>query len=357
LAVGCCRNAGEQCFKKDAWYGECRAACDLPGWNCEAVGARTPATPRTKNPPAAMPPWAFGQCSGLNQGCSESRCCLGMDVQCYEKDAYYAQCRSSCAPGPHADDGNGNWTCKELGPRSYGVSTKGFPSLYCFAVIRTNGYEVGLVGAQAARWVGIFACDEQSLLTADGTITIGTTTSIRFPGAPVGISVDNTAGNTKLFVNAWAAVVNAGVWRRHTFTLKADPDAVVLPDRIRAHLLPHVGEKMFVINCPWGDMIFGALEVFSYHAILEWSTRGRYCPVPANWGEDKYMTHCMDYLGVSRVHDISILADNLCLGSDCSNPVAGAFHPYKNIGAWLGCWETAKRQSKSAAVVGVQIRK
>jgi len=353
LSAGCCKNPGEQCYKKDAWYGQCRASCTEGDWLCEAVGARTPPLPPVADAAgdmAPMPTWAFGQCSAVGQGCKQSGCCLGMDVQCYEKDAYYAQCRSSCAPGPHADDGNGNWTCKELGPRSYGVSTKGFPSLYCFAVMRTYGYEVGLTRAQAERGVGIFACDDHSLLTADGEITIAGTRSIRFNGAPVGRSVDNTAGNTELFVHAWDAVVSAGVWRSHTFTLKADLDAVLLPDRVRTHLRPHVGQKMFVINCPWGDMVFGALEVFSYHALLEWATRGHDCPAPKNWGEDKYMTHCMDFLGVTRVHDIPILADNLCLGSDCSNPVAAAFHPYKDVGAWFQCWSKATQPQPQIAV-------
>jgi len=339
LKVGCCKNAGEQCYKQNDYFGNCKVACTEPGWSCETFGSRTPSpAPKASG---AMPKWAYDVCSPLDGDCTKSHCCIGMDVQCYEKDKTWAQCKDWCEPGPHADDSNETWSCKTLGPRSYGVSTKGFPSLYCFSVLRTVGYEVGLIKAQHDKGAGIFGCDATSLLTADGSITIGAYKSIQFPGAPITVSIDHTAGNTELFVHAWDAVIGANVWRNHTFTLKVDPDAVLIPDRVRWHLQPHVGNKMYIVNCPIGDMMYGSLEVYSYYGIKEWSMRGHDCAAPNNWGEDKYMTICMDFLGVARVHDTAIVADNLCLGSDCSNGQAAAFHPYKDIGQWMQCYEKA----------------
>mmetsp|Transcript_100348 Transcript_100348/g.306698 ORF Transcript_100348/g.306698 Transcript_100348/m.306698 type:complete len:595 (-) Transcript_100348:645-2429(-) len=354
LKVGCCKNPGERCWKKNDLYGACHSTCPA-GWSCGTVGSQTPPSePTRKIKP--LPDWAWEQCSGVGQGCLASRCCIGMDVQCYEKNAWWAECKSSCAPGPHADDKQAAWTCTPLGPRSYGVSRKGFPSLYCYSVMRTTGYEVGLMQAQFDKGVGIFGCDDYSLLTADGNVTIGTVQSIQFPGAPVGESVDHTAGNTELFVHAWDALIAAGVWRNHTFTLKVDPDAVMLPDRVRTHLASHVGKKVFIVNCPFGDMIFGALEVFSYHAILEWAKHGHDCPAPKDFGEDKYMTQCMDHLGVARVHDVPILADALCLGSkNCEDGVAGAYHPFKDVDAYFGCWARATGQAPPPPMVPLHV--
>lgn len=93
----------------------------------------------TRGCPFESPALVCLSCFAVHGPAFFRRCCLGMDVQCYEKDSNWAQCRSECVPGAHADDNNGVWSCNKLGPRSYGMSTKGFPSLYCFAVIRTNG--------------------------------------------------------------------------------------------------------------------------------------------------------------------------------------------------------------------------
>jgi hypothetical protein len=265
-----------------------------------------------------------------------------MDMQCYEKDEYWAQCLQSCTPGAHPEDNNENWTCTELGLRSYGLALKGSPSLFCFSVIRTAGYEVGLMEAQKAKNAGIFACDAFSLFTADGTTTVGGVPTLRFQGAPIVQSVDNTAGNTKLFVNAWNVVIGDGKWKLHAFTVKVDPDAVFFAERLRWHMAPYLGQKVFVINCHKGDMVYGALEIYSFAAIQDWALRGKTCAAPNNFGEDKYMTTCMDHLGVTRIHDESVLGDKLCgTFSGCQNGWNAAFHPFKDIASWEGCWNQA----------------
>mmetsp|Transcript_76123 Transcript_76123/g.198340 ORF Transcript_76123/g.198340 Transcript_76123/m.198340 type:complete len:518 (+) Transcript_76123:3-1556(+) len=347
--VGCCKNAGEICYKQNDYFGTCKPACQDNGWSCETVGQRTPSKYAPKG--GKMPAWAPSTCSGLNQGCLHNKCCIGMDVQCIEKDATWAQCMDYCQPGAHADDSNATWSCKPVGPKSYGVTTKGFPSLYCFAVIRTTGYEPGLLKAQYDIGAGIFGCDDFSILTADDTTMVGDYKTVQFPGAPIVRSIDNTAGNTLLFVNAWQAIVGLNIWRNHTYTLKIDPDAVMLPDRIRNHLYPHVGENMYVVNCPIGDMMYGAVEAFSYYAIKAWWLRGHECNDPNNWGEDKYMTNCMDHLGVARVHDTAIVGDNLCLGTDnCMNGNAAAFHPFKDVGSWIACYRRAVGEPQQTLV-------
>jgi len=356
VSTQCCKHAGEQCALQNDYYGNCMVGCVGRGngdpWSCKKSGPRTPTAPIKGG---KLAPWALEKCSKPNEGCSESKCCLGMNVQCYEKNKGWAQCRETCKPGRDPFDHNETWSCKELGPRSWGVAEKGFPSLYCFSLMRTVGYEVDIMKVQLQKGAGIFGCDETSLLTADGNITLqggqlGKISSIQFPGAPVVTSQDGTAGNTQLFVHAWDAVISAGIWKKHSWTIKADPDAVIIAERLRWHLAPHTGEHIFVLNCnkypgPNYPMVYGALEVFANSAVQAWAQRGHDCAAPNTYGEDYYMTRCMDFLGVGRFLDERILGDNLCMGADCGNGWISAFHPFKDVASWEKCWGTAMNSS------------
>jgi len=227
----------------------------------------------------------------------------------------------------------------------------GTPSLFCVAVTRPDGYEPGLMKAQAMEHAGIFACDEYGVFSirkfviADGVVTIP------FTSAPVGISKDGTAGNAKLFMNVWNAVKDDARWRLHDFIVKADPDTVLVPERLRQHLSYHKGsERMYVKNCQkyqgagWPAM-FGSLEVLSRGALQSYFASQQRCrnelPWQA-WGEDLYMASCMDHLGVGSTADTGVLTDGVCTGSNCFNHWAAAYHPFKSKESWLGCLRNAK---------------
>merc|ERR1719223_2250792 len=98
-----------------------------------------------------------------------------------------------------------------MGPRSAGMANKGSPSLYCFAVFRTEGYEADLLRAMREKNAGIFDCDHYSMLTADSQMQVGDETTTQFQGAQIIGSVDGTAGNTELFVHVWKK--SCGTWR------------------------------------------------------------------------------------------------------------------------------------------------
>lgn len=345
---GCCRGPGEQCYKKNDFYGACMPVgrCLEEGWSCDPVGAVTPSAPPRLG---KLSQWALTHCTREYGNCLESKCCLGMGTQCYQKDESYAQCRESCEPGEHAEDNNATWTCDVLSPQSFGLALVGGPSLFCFVVVRPGSYEEGLVAAQHQRGAGIFACDGFSVMTPDANMTLDGVATVAFTGAPIVKSVDNTAGNTWLFVHAWQKVIDGGQWKDHAFTVKADPDAVFLPDRLRRHLEWHVGERVFVVNCPLWDMIYGALEVFSHAAMLDWSYRGKECEAPNDFGEDKYMTYCMDHLNVTRVRDNLVLGDKLCHSfTSCNNLQNAAFHPFKDVDSWLQCLDDALAASPTS---------
>merc|ERR1740139_1369251 len=144
-----------------------------------------------------------------------------MNYQCYKKDEAWATCRTNCAGGPDPNDNNESWSCEKVGPRSFGLAIKGSPSLYCFSVIRSDGYEVDLVNLMKEKEASIFDCDGFDLLTPDTSINVAGVDTVQFQGAQIIGSVDGTAGNTRLFVNAWSKVVHeVGKWSEYAFTAK-----------------------------------------------------------------------------------------------------------------------------------------
>merc|ERR1719464_2669575 len=106
-----------------------------------------------------------------------------------------------------------------------------------------SSYEFSLVKAQIKAGAGIFKCDLHAVFSQDGKKNLGRVNgtgplveSIWFQKAFVGRSDDGFAANTEIFMPIWAAANNEGSWKRVDWTIKADPDAVVLPWRVRAHL-------------------------------------------------------------------------------------------------------------------------
>lgn len=343
LSTKCCMNPGDRCYMQNEYWGVCKSSCDPKyesGWSCKPLGVSTPSTPADGG--GVLSPWVTKQCSKPEEGCADSGCCLGMDYQCYKKDKYWAICKQSCQPGRNPFDKNETWSCEKIGPRSYGLAIKGSPSLYCFSVLQTQGYEADLMNAIHDKQAGIFACDSHTMLTADGQTKIGGELTTQFRGAAIIGSVDGTAGNTELFVNAWSKIVEIGQWSDYAFTAKVDPDAVFIPEKLRWHLGSHVGKNIYFVNCAAWNMMYGSLEVFSYAAIQAWARDGHTCNAPADFGEDKYMTQCMDHLKVTRVDDFGVVGDKLC-GSftDCTSLPAAAFHPFKDVYSWMDCWQTA----------------
>jgi len=231
---------------------------------------------------------------------------------------------------------------------------RGDPSLFCFSVFRAEGYEPALMRAQLSHRAGIFACDEFAIV-ANEHITLGDgpygpVKSLKMPPASVGISKDGTAANTLVFMQAWAMIKYDFRYKNHDWTIKADPDAVVLPDRMRNHLGALNEKKLYVKNCNkypgaigW-PMMFGALEAFSRDALEEYMENAQKCKDDLQWqawGEDLFMGECLNHLGVGSAFDATMVSDNVCTGVNCADGQAGAYHPFKDEQKWMECYHTA----------------
>jgi hypothetical protein len=226
----------------------------------------------------------------------------------------------------------------------------GSPSLLCFSVARCGG-ELDIVRRQGDMHAGIFACDMALVVTDVQTKVGGGVTVLTIPPISGGVSKDGTAANTEVFLNAWSAIQEHGEFTNLDWTVKVDPDAVVIPDRLRSHLSQHSG-AVYVKNCnkypgaPEWPMMFGALEALSREAVktyFEGAERCRNELAWQDWGEDVFLSHCLDLLGVGNVGDYNIIGDDRCDGSWCSDGSRAAFHPFKDTGAWEACWNEATR--------------
>jgi len=128
-----------QCYEKNDYWGACRYNC-TPGiypedarqfrtpWTCKEIrnasddalqrDSDEPAAPQmnTPRPITPKPRSPAQECSRLGSNCKELECCGSL--QCYEKNATWAACRSSCAPGidtREPAEHQSPWTCKVRG--------------------------------------------------------------------------------------------------------------------------------------------------------------------------------------------------------------------------------------------------
>lgn len=363
----CCATSGFACYEMNEGWAQCKPSCsqepseDRPweaAWTCTELGYRTP--PR----PAALPGtppggkvgrWVKDACSRDDEDCSDTSCCIGRGKQCYRRDDKYATCADEC-------EKNSTWSCKELGARSFGLAYVGYPSLFCFSLLRVDTYELDLVKYQWEKRAGIFACDSFRVFS-DTVTTIAGRKTLETPKVDVGLSKDGTAGNTLLFMKVWDMVFEDGTVWDHDWTIKADPDAVLLSDRLRGRLEPYTnnwdhGGRLFVVNCnAWPasadfPMMYGSVEIFSQGAMRQYMEQAGHCMeiLPwEEWGEDYFLTHCMDQIDVGRLQDFNLVGDMTCTGpgqgwsGDCNLPQMAAFHPFKDIESWSECFDSAIR--------------
>lgn len=357
----CCAEPGKQCYQQQEFFSQCKFTCPEneweSDWSCTELGARTPDVGGAT--PGKLGDWVKDTCVEDNVDCRTAKCCLNMNKQCYEKNKDWGVCLESCSGGRHPEDNNATWSCKELGPRmTSGLAVKGSPSLFCWSLFMTTTYENDIIHNQMDKEEGIFQCDDYALLSTSPVTDMGKTKdgkhlkTIQIEKAEITTTLDGTAGNAKLFINCWTAIVEDGRWKQHAWTIKVDPDAVIIPSRVRDHMKSHMLENVYVVNCnafpdsPNFPMMYGSVEIYSYQAIDAYARRSDECitdmgSMLSMWGEDYYMTHCLDRIGVGRVSDFASVGDNVCSGGACGDQFFSAFHPYKTVELWQSCWDEA----------------
>jgi len=232
-----------------------------------------------------------------------------------------------------------------------------WPSLFCFALMQPQGPELSLMRSQFARRTGIFACNDQALFCHGGNVTLdegGSYKTLYIPkvemkkgNVAIPGQMTNSWLNVKLFTKLFDAMIHDGRFWRYDWVVKVDPDAVFFPDRLTKHLEPFTGHKgpgaLYVRNCqhnPWIHFM-GAIEVFSKPAMQKYFDEKWKCEsqLPwGGWGEDYYMEHCMNHLGIKYVSDHKMLGQSGCEAFPCEDSWVAAFHPFKDTHSWWDCW-------------------
>lgn len=227
------------------------------------------------------------------------------------------------------------------------------------------GYERQLVQMQADHCWGIFSCDEARVFSDASIVLSDTVKTIGIDMQPDKKGKWNSWKNTATFRQVWEIVVTDASFKNHGWTVKADPDAVFVPQRLRKYLHnEEIVNASYVQNCksllaqfPYG--MFGPIEILSREATQAYYDFGRRDCSPENLqngfnAEDSWMSKCMAHIGVKSLKLFGILHDPWCLGVNYNDAcqtdrAAVAFHPYKKIATFSKCmiealgvpWEAA----------------
>jgi len=221
------------------------------------------------------------------------------------------------------------------------------PTLFCFSLMLPWGYEPSLLKMQLRRGQSIFACDATEVYSSEemdlgGFVSVDMGIDLH---CPLG-GLFHTVMNTPIFLQVWKRILDAGRFRQYQWTVKADPDAVFFPERLRQILegadqaKAAFGKGLFLNNCGFG--LHGPLEVVSNRALEAYGEGSSTCKRPPQ--EDVYLQHCLVKLGVSQVNHFNLLAEDHCAFKDWEECSSGhvAFHPFKKVEDYERCLDVVE---------------
>eukprot|EP00930_Biecheleria_cincta_P001055 TRINITY_DN102220_c0_g1_i1.p1 TRINITY_DN102220_c0_g1~~TRINITY_DN102220_c0_g1_i1.p1 ORF type:complete len:765 (+),score=95.18 TRINITY_DN102220_c0_g1_i1:119-2413(+) len=231
------------------------------------------------------------------------------------------------------------------------------PTFLCWTLVQPGGAEPGLVDFQRQRGLGVFACDDwivisnesaRSVLGGQAWNTKITTIngSIKMPRsfASVGGSLVTVLASAKVFVKAWQAVFNDGRYRRYDWTLKVDPDLVIVPERLRTVLESHCpaidggcGKK---ILRNFGGDLRGPVEALSRDAVERLAGGIAECAASLDMSSETefdLLTDCTGTLGIESDSDTTLLSDNHIGEPRPCDTVHATFHPFKDAANYDNC--------------------
>jgi len=311
------------CFEKDEYYASCAKHCDDKDWTCKKLGNRT----KTQT-----------HCAWAGEDCASWGMCCNPGFVCAVKDKYFSGCvqqfklnsfgktKMPMPPGWPANPkilGGGQLEYAATpAPPGKGMGT----TLYCFMAYVPGSYEERLMEIQKASSASIFACDKYDLFHAWQS------------GSTTWDSQATTLSNIDVFINIWENVEKAGNLWKYDWTVKADPDCLLVPQRLKWHLAAMnapvqtpIYVKNNALNASIGNNGFlGAVEVFSREALelyFDWWPKCKKT-LGSKGGEDGFMKRCMDAMGVGYVVDGGMFEPN----NDprvCNNGKRAAYHPLK----------------------------
>jgi hypothetical protein len=191
--------------------------------------------------------------------------------------------------------------------------------------------ENAVLALQQARGSGIFACEEWKKVDGQTSAKGG------------GLTTSWT--NVDTFIAAWKSVEGDARWKSTDWTVKADPDTVWVPQRLRDWLAGQgdPGNGAFVSTCMGVDNgFYGALEVMSRGAVDTYIREIDSCLSELvgkeGMGEDLFAQWCMQSKGVEERWNGDLICNTDC-GCDPRPCDTGhiAYHPFKGVDDHQNC--------------------
>lgn len=216
------------------------------------------------------------------------------------------------------------------------------------------GDELALIKMLLSKPVGIFTCEQYSVFS-DGDITISPGPPMRIGTTDVGSVSCQYGGqwhlalNSEVFIKIWKKIFAEGKFAKCDWTVKVDPDAVLVPSRLRALVRTENADKaIYLNNCDQG--LHGPLEVISQRGMEVFNHGIDHCQEKLShefweFGEDVFLRHCMGLLKVKRVDNFKLLSEDRCfyenpMKDGCFSGKA-AFHPFKKPDTYMRCLSQA----------------
>jgi len=331
------------CFEKTKFWATCKETCDegkgKDKWSCKALGERTK--------------YSAG-CNWAGDSCAITKKCCNRGFVCAVKDETFSGCvltvQTSTWVTKHVPIPS-DWEGTVLGPgndeyehpQAGDGEEKLGHRLYCFMAFLPKSYEEGLIQKAKDNKASIYGCDGHDLFHTWESGSAGWDTG------------ESTLQNTDVFINVWEQVGKKGNYLKYDWTVKVDPDCVMVADRLRAHLdglnLP-AWARAYVKNNGMdpglgNNGFLGAIEVFTKKAVTLYLDNDQGCKkaLGLNAGEDGFMKGCMDGLGVGFASDTEMFFPDFAAGA-CMNGGRAAFHPLKDPAEWQHCWDIVMGKSE-----------
>jgi len=240
-------------------------------------------------------------------------------------------------------------------PPNSSPKAQGGISIFCWAFIlpaSKTKEEKELLEVWARKKIGPFGCDEHVVYGVEPDV-VGRSCVRVIPGLSPwvpkvpkylgGGRVQWNRANTPVFRRLWETVVEDGLWKKHDWTIKLDPDTTFLPNRMRAALEDPWYKKgasqpngAFLTNC--GNQVYGGAEVISRKAMAKFAKYVSKCFGSPR--EDEWWAECLRRQGIWGLNAAGTfcLRGCNCNYQDCSGPQS-AWHAAENI------WEAERCSS------------
>jgi hypothetical protein len=324
------------------------------------------------------------KCSKVTENCASTKCCQITGFSCFETKPGVGKCMKKCVPGIQGSCKQANGLVAGTKEASRSVTSLSATNLFCFSVYLEDtgstkkSYALDLLRTNLFLGSSIFGCEAYRVYSDVATWISPDQVNTVQVFDPTGNDFHfekrkhmGTWVNAGIFIQVWKAIQKEGIWKSKDYTVKADPETVFLPMRLRAKLENQkvTDNGIYFENCPYVAYgFFGALEVISQTAVSKYLDNLDDCKSSLNWkgheklygnqawGEDLFAQKCMDMHGVDKIEGYDLMVDGNCEAHrpesekknkkwkpDCASTQTPALHRFAKSQEYFDCLKATQR--------------